>query len=108
GDGLLLEPDVVARIEMARGEREHLGEVVVPARLGDAGVDQRRESARARGTEGDALLGRRAPTDGVVHLLTREDELHRAAHDLGGRGGERDVRPGGALAAEATADERGD
>src|SRR5205085_4630020 len=64
-DDLLLEEGVVARIEMAGGEREHLGELVVPVRFCDAAVDQRRESARARGPEGDALLGRRASTDGV-------------------------------------------
>ncbi len=61
------------------------------------------ELAVGGGAELDLVDGGGTRADGAEHLLALEHELDGLADDLGGHGGERHVRPHGALGAEAAA-----
>ena len=61
------------------------------------------ELALFGGADFEGVDGLGALAYGAEHLLALEDELDGLAGELGGHGGERDVRPGAALGAEASA-----
>src|ERR1043165_3267602 len=69
---------------------------------------QREEMAFVIAAEPHALDRLRPVAVGGEHLLALEDELDRPTDDAGGHRGERDMRPGIALAAKPAADKRTD